>query len=79
MPERTAVDLNALITSTMEILGPPLQVDTIAVDLRLAADLPPLGADPHQLQQVLVNLVTNAHQALRAEPTSTAGDAHHAV
>jgi CheY-like chemotaxis protein len=68
VPERTAVDLNTLITNTMEILGPPLQVDTIAVDLRLAADLPPLGADPYQLQQVLVNLVTNAHQALRAVP-----------
>ena len=32
------------------------------------ADLPPLGADPHQLQQVLVNLLTNAQQALRAAP-----------
>ena len=65
VPERTAVDLNALMTDTMELLAPPLRVDTIAVDLRLAADLPPLWADPHQLQQVLVNLVTNAQQALR--------------
>jgi signal transduction histidine kinase len=65
VPERTAVDLNALITHTMELLAPPLQVDTIAVDLRLAAALPLLGADLHELQQVLVNLVTNAHQALR--------------
>jgi two-component system CheB/CheR fusion protein len=68
VPERTAVDLNALITDTMELLAPSLQVDNIAVDLRLAVDLPPLAADPHQLQQVLVNLVTNAHQALRAAP-----------
>ena len=35
------------------------------MDLRLAAELPRLWADPHQLQQVLVNLVTNAQQALR--------------
>jgi len=40
-------------------------VENIAVELRLAAELPPLWADPHQLQQVLVNLVTNAQQALR--------------
>jgi CheY-like chemotaxis protein len=64
-PERTAVDLHALITETMELLAPVLRVDTISVNLRLAAELPPLWADPHQLQQVLVNLVTNAQQALR--------------
>jgi len=67
-PERTAVDLQALITETMELLAPPLRMENIAVDLRLAADLPLLWADPHQLQQVLVNLVTNAQQALRQAP-----------
>jgi len=64
-PERTAVDLQALITETMELLAPPLRMENIAVDLHLVADLPLLWADPHQLQQVLVNLVTNAQQALR--------------
>jgi two-component system NtrC family sensor kinase len=34
----------------------------------LAANLPALWADPHQLQQVVVNLVTNAHQAVRESP-----------
>ena len=63
-PERTTVDLQTLITETMEMLTPSLRVENIAVDLRLAAGLPPLWADPHQLQQVLVNLVTNAQQAL---------------
>jgi PAS domain S-box-containing protein len=64
-PERTAVDLHALITDTLELLAPALRVDTITVELGLGADLPRLWADPHQLQQVLVNLVTNAQQALR--------------
>jgi CheY-like chemotaxis protein len=49
----------------VERLVPSLRVDTIIVDLRLTADLPRLWADPHQLRQVLVNLVTNAQQALR--------------
>ena len=64
-PERTAVDLNALLTDTIEILTPVLRVDDIAVSLHLARDIPRLWADPHQLQQVLVNLLTNAQQALR--------------
>jgi signal transduction histidine kinase/CheY-like chemotaxis protein len=65
VPERTTVDLHALIADTLELLASALRVDTITVDLRLAADLPHLWADPHQLQQVLVNLITNAQQALR--------------
>jgi signal transduction histidine kinase/response regulator RpfG family c-di-GMP phosphodiesterase len=67
-PERTAVDLQALITETMALLVLPLRLEDIAVDLRLAPDLPPLWADPHQLQQVLMNLVTNAQQALHQVP-----------
>jgi signal transduction histidine kinase len=43
-------------------------VDTIAIDWQLAPDLPLLWADPHQLHQVIVNLVTNAHHALREVP-----------
>ncbi len=33
--------------------------------LDLAGDLPPLWGDVHQLHQVVVNLVSNAHQAMR--------------
>jgi signal transduction histidine kinase/CheY-like chemotaxis protein len=68
-PERLEVDLNGLITQTLELLAPSLQVENIVVHLRLAAALPPLWADPHQLQQVVVNLLTNAQQALRQVTT----------
>jgi PAS domain S-box-containing protein len=64
-PERSAVALNPLITETVALLAPSFQVDNIAVQLHLAADLPLLWADPHQLQQVVLNLLTNAQQALR--------------
>jgi signal transduction histidine kinase len=64
-PERTVVDLHTVLTETLELLTPSLQVDTVTVELRLAAELPRLWADPHQLQQVVINLITNAQQALR--------------
>jgi PAS domain S-box-containing protein len=64
-PERQAVALNTVIEGAMELLVYGLQVDTITVDWQLTDDLPLLWADPHQLHQVVVNLVTNAHQALR--------------
>ncbi|HXH13474.1 MAG TPA: ATP-binding protein [Alphaproteobacteria bacterium] len=64
-PERTEVDLHALVTETMTLLMPSLRVENIAVDVQLTTELPSLWADPHQLQQVLMNLVTNAQHALR--------------
>jgi signal transduction histidine kinase/DNA-binding response OmpR family regulator len=65
-PERTAVALNALVTDTVGLLAYALRVDNITVHLDLAENLPLLWADAHQVQQVITNLITNAHQALRA-------------
>ena len=67
-PERAAVALNTLVAETVELLSYPFQVDNVAVHLHLDEQLPPLWGDPHQLQQVLINLLTNAQQALRAAP-----------
>jgi two-component system NtrC family sensor kinase len=64
-PARGAVDLNALITNTLDLLEPAFQADTVTVVLCLDADLPSIWADADQLRQVLVNLITNAYQALR--------------
>jgi PAS domain S-box-containing protein len=64
-PQYTRVALNAVVEAAMKLLAYPLQVDTITTESHLAEDLPILWADPHQLQQVVMNLVTNAHQALR--------------
>jgi two-component system NtrC family sensor kinase len=67
-PERTAVSLNSLVTDTVELLAYALRVDNITVHLDLAEKLPLLWADAHQIQQVITNLITNAHQALRESP-----------
>jgi CheY-like chemotaxis protein len=40
-------------------------VDNVTVRLNLADNLPLLWADVHQIQQVITNLITNAHQAMR--------------
>ena len=66
--ERRTVQLNTVIGEALQLLTYMLQVDDIAVELHLAPDLPMLWADPHQLHQVVLNLVTNAHQALREVP-----------
>ena len=67
-PERQQVYLNKAVEETVELMAYPLRVDTVKVTLDLAPDLPAISGDPHQLQQVLVNLITNAHHAMQATP-----------
>jgi signal transduction histidine kinase/sensor domain CHASE-containing protein/CheY-like chemotaxis protein len=69
-PQRTDVALNAVVEEAMKLLTYTLQVDDVDIQLHLDDHLPLLWADPHQLHQVVVNLVSNAHQALR-ETAST--------
>jgi PAS domain S-box-containing protein len=64
-PERQAVHINQVVREAVELLAYPLRVDNVEVEWDLAAEVPMLWADPHQLHQVIVNLVSNAHQAMR--------------
>jgi PAS domain S-box-containing protein len=62
---REDVVLERIVKETLALVAYQLEVDEISVDIALARDLPPVWADPHQLHQVLLNLVTNARHALR--------------
>jgi len=64
-PEREALSLNQVIQSVQALLAYQLRVEDIRVGTELSPDLPAIHADPHELQQVLVNLMTNAQQAIR--------------
>jgi signal transduction histidine kinase/sensor domain CHASE-containing protein/ActR/RegA family two-component response regulator len=63
-PEHTSVQLNEVVEDAMQVLAYILQLDDIKVEQRLQTDLPLLWADPNQLRQVIINLITNAQQAL---------------
>jgi two-component system NtrC family sensor kinase len=64
-PERGRVALDQVVHEAVELLAYPLRVDSVEVALELARNLPALWADAHQLHQVVVNLVSNAHHAVR--------------
>ena len=64
-PERESVSLRQVVEEAVELLAYQLRSDGVEVVMALADDVPALWADPHQLHQVVVNLVSNAHHAMR--------------
>ena len=61
------LDLSELVRDTTTLLEITISKNT-KLDLRLAAGLPPVLADPTQLRQIVMNLVINAADAITARP-----------
>jgi signal transduction histidine kinase len=66
-PERAETRVTPLVQGAIELLAYELRTDNVEVVVDAADDLPVLWADPHQLHQVLVNLIANAHHAMRRQ------------
>ncbi len=62
--ERIGVNLNELALTTMELLGGQFASARIRTTLARAENLPKVAGDPDRLQQVLLNLLLNAMQAM---------------
>ena len=61
---RTMVDINQVVRETLALRSYEQRVTNITVIDALASGIPHVFADPHQIQQVLLNLVINAEQAM---------------
>jgi len=64
-PERRPVNLNEIVERTLVLRSYELKVQNIVVEFDPDPDLLPTLADPTQLQQVILNLLVNAEQALQ--------------
>ena len=72
-PQLKPASLNEVVEKTLELLEPELENRGLNVKLKLDRRLPFAPLDPSQMQQVLVNLVKNAMQAMTKGGTLTLG------
>ena len=70
-PQKTQVNLNEVVEEGLYFLESRCAKDGIELLRALSQDLPEITADPAQLNQVLVNLVVNALQAMENGGTLT--------
>ena len=59
------IQVNHIIESTLELKQHDLKADNIQVVRQLADNMPSTMADFYELQQVFLNMINNAHQAMK--------------
>jgi two-component system NtrC family sensor kinase len=66
-PEATSTNVNELLDKSLSLVGSQSLFQNIRVEKQYAPDLPLIVADSAQLQQVFMNIILNAADAMRGE------------
>jgi signal transduction histidine kinase len=66
-PELRAVHFGDAIKTSIALFGRQFEKDGIKVEIDLEPDLPFVHADSSRLRQVVVNMISNAHHALKTK------------
>ena len=72
-PKRQPTDVNEVVRRARTIVTNQLALAHVGVELELAADLAPVPADANQIQQVVVNLLLNAADAMAGGESAAGG------
>ena len=64
-PKFVSVDINQPIKDAIKLSAVSLRKNGIATEIALAEHLPPCRADPHLIEEMVLNLINNASEALR--------------
>jgi signal transduction histidine kinase len=64
LPELSCIDINAVLSMTCKFASQHRSVMNIEKQINLSPGLPPVYADDKQMQQVFLNIILNAFQAM---------------
>ncbi|MBF0452886.1 MAG: HAMP domain-containing protein [Candidatus Magnetomorum sp.] len=70
MNEFTRVNVNQVVEDAFLLISEQLRLRNIQVKKNLATDIPDIYGDQHQLEQVILNLLTNSRDAILAQTDS---------
>jgi signal transduction histidine kinase len=62
------IDVNQAVDAAVAIVHHQLEMSGVKLDVMLADDLPEINGSSNQIQQVLMNLIMNAQQAMEDNP-----------
>ena len=69
--EIALVDVNQVAQDCFILIGEQLRAHSVAVELDLCTEAFPVLADANELEQVVLNLISNARDALEGRPQAT--------
>jgi signal transduction histidine kinase len=72
-PAIEPTDLNRLVTEVLDLVRGRADAQKVQMEVRLSAGLPPAPIDPEGIHRALLNIVTNALDALEGRPTPYLG------
>lgn len=64
VPKKYMADINQILKNAIEVVANQLSLKRIELDLRLDTSLPKVSVDANQIQQVFINLLANASDAV---------------
>lgn len=67
-PKLVPLDVNELVRDTLDLTRTNLLTRHVTVSMELSTELPPVDGDRVQLQQLLLNLIVNAADAMEGTP-----------
>src|SRR5579871_50577 len=65
------VDVNQVVHDCFLLVGQQLRTHNVTAELHLCEEAPPVMADANELEQVFLNLITNARDAMEGRPDAT--------
>jgi signal transduction histidine kinase len=72
--EETTTSVEELVTESLTLIGAQMKKEAIALDVRFADHLPPVFCVPQGIQQVFLNIISNARDALNRKFPDGGGD-----